>query len=72
MRVARLGHATALVFVTALFLVGPASAQMDSRDAIALQNQILELRQQMQMMQQRRGCADAGLPAGSREWWCGW
>ncbi len=34
---------------------GPALAQMDSRDAIALQNQILELRQQIQQMQQRGG-----------------
>ncbi len=34
---------------------GPALAQMDSRDAIALQNQILDLRQQMQAMQQRGG-----------------
>ena len=46
-----------LVLVTALLLAGPASAQMDSRDAIALQNQILELRQQIQMMQQRGGAA---------------
>ena len=36
---------------------GPALAQMDSRDAIALQNQILELRQQLQVMQQRGGGA---------------
>ena len=57
MRVASLGRVTALVFVTALSLGGPASAQMDSRDAIALQNQILELRQQIQIMQQRGGGA---------------
>ena len=38
---------------------GPAMAQMDSRDAIALQNQILELRQQLQTLQQQRGGAAA-------------
>ena len=38
-----------------LMMGGPAWAQMDSRDAIALQNQILELRQQVQAMQQRGG-----------------
>ncbi len=46
-----------VVLAGALLLAGPASAQMDSRDAIALQNQILELRQQIQMMQQRGGAA---------------
>ena len=40
-----------------LAMGGPALAQMDSRDAIALQNQILELRQQMQSLQQRGGGA---------------
>ena len=39
----------------ALLLGGPASAQIDSRDGIALQNQILELRQQVQILQQQRG-----------------
>ena len=38
-----------------LMASAPAWAQMDSRDAIALQNQILELRQQVQAMQQRGG-----------------
>ena len=43
-----------------MLLIGaPASAQMDSRDAIALQNQILELRQQLQVMQQQRGGGSA-------------
>ena len=42
---------------------GPALAQMDSREAIALQNQILELRQQMQSMPLRGGSA----PAPSRQ-----
>ncbi|WP_158745857.1 tol-pal system YbgF family protein [Acidisphaera sp. L21] len=39
-----------LVLAGALLMGGPAMAQMDSREAIALQNQILELRQQMQSM----------------------
>ncbi len=42
-----------LVLVGAVMMAGPAFAQMDSRDAIALQNQILELRQQIQGLQQR-------------------
>lgn len=46
-----------VVLAGALMVAGPASAQMDSRDAIALQNQILELRQQIQTMQQRGGGA---------------
>jgi TolA-binding protein len=43
------------VLAAMLLVGGPAFAQMDSRDAIALQNQILELRQQIQTMQQRGG-----------------
>ena len=44
------------VALAAMLLVGgSAFAQMDSRDAITLQNQILELRQQIQTMQQRGG-----------------
>jgi TolA-binding protein len=40
-----------------LLVGGPAFAQMDSREGIALQNQILELRQQIQIMQQNGGSA---------------
>ena len=39
----------------ALMPVGAAQAQMDSREAIALQNQILELRRDMQGLQGQRG-----------------
>lgn len=42
-----------LVLMGAVLAGGPALAQMDSREAIALQNQILELRQQMQATQPR-------------------
>ena len=40
-------------------LTVPAWAQIDSRDAIALQNQILDLRQQVQVLQQQRGGGSA-------------
>lgn len=36
-------------------IAGPARAQMDSREGIMLQNQILELRRDMQTLQQQRG-----------------
>ena len=45
----------AAVVAGTLLAGGPALAQIDSRDGIALQNQILELRQQMQILQQQRG-----------------
>jgi TolA-binding protein len=44
-----------------VLLAGPAAAQMDSRESIALQNQILELRAQIQQMQQSQG---GGYPQG--------
>jgi TolA-binding protein len=55
-------------FVVALFIVatllaaGPAVAQVDSREGIALQNQIYQLRQQLQAMQDRAG-RGGGAPA---------
>ncbi len=39
----------------AAILAGPAAAQLDSREAIVLQNQILELRRDLQSMQPQRG-----------------
>ena len=45
----------AVVLAGLVFVASPAWAQIDSRDAIALQNQILELRQQIQILQQQRG-----------------
>lgn len=43
-----------LLLVT-LLIASPASAQMDTREGIALQNQILELRRDLQMLQQGQG-----------------
>jgi TolA-binding protein len=61
MRVAGASRLAATMMVSWLVAAGPVAAQMDSRDAIALQNQILELRQQMQQLQ--RG----GSPAPQRQ-----
>jgi TolA-binding protein len=54
--------AFALVFLAA---AGPACAQMDSREGIALQNQILDLRAQLQQLQQSQGqgAAPGGYPS---------
>ena len=41
----------------------PARAQMDSREGIMLQNQILELRRDLQIMQQQRGAPSPGYYA---------
>lgn len=41
--------------VLAVAAVAPAAAQMDSREGIALQNQILELRRDLQSLQAQRG-----------------
>ena len=52
-----------LILVTALLCcaaLSPALAQMDSREGILLQNQILELRRDMQA-QQQRGAPDRGV-----------
>jgi TolA-binding protein len=54
----------AAVLACLLLSGGPALAQMDSRDAIALQDQILELRQQIQQLQQQRGGAPAPVYRG--------
>ncbi len=50
------------VLIGLLSVAGPAAAQMDSRDAITLQNQILELRQQMQQL--RNGAPPAPSRGG--------
>ncbi len=49
MRIVRAGA------VLAMLMAGPAWAQMDSREGIALQNQILELRRDLQAVQNQRG-----------------
>lgn len=48
---------------TCLLAAPAARAQMESRDAIALQNQILELRQEVQQLQQNQGGSGGSLPA---------
>ncbi|MBS7792428.1 hypothetical protein KTR66_20715 [Roseococcus sp. SDR] len=48
----------------ALALAGPALAQMDSREGIALQNQILQLRQEMEQLRSRGGSAPAPVARG--------
>ncbi len=56
------GLLTALPIMAAvLAAAGPAAAQMDSREGIVLQNQILELRRDLQQLQGGRG----GLPPPS-------
>jgi TolA-binding protein len=45
----------AVVLAAGLALAGPARAQMDSREGIALQNQILELRRDLEGLQSQRG-----------------
>jgi TolA-binding protein len=65
----------ALLMLGTTPLVTPASAQMDSREGIALQNQILELRRDIQALRSEpaRGSANTSLgggrplPAGSSE-----
>jgi len=49
----RLSSITAALL--AILAAGPARAQLDSREGIALQNQILELRRDLQAMQAQRG-----------------
>ena len=64
----RLSLPRALLLAGAILLVSvPASAQMDSREGIALQNQILELRRDMQQLQYQvgRGGVASPPPGGS-------
>ncbi len=55
--------ALALVAVLAASVSAPAAAQMDSREGIALQNQILELRRDLQAVQAQRGGGYVPPPA---------
>ena len=69
---ATVGLRGALVIAGALLLLAqPAAAQMDSREGIALQNQILQLRQEMEQLRSRGGSAPAPssgrAPAGGGE-----
>jgi TolA-binding protein len=51
----------ALILIAAC-LASPAFAQIESREGIELQNQILELRQEMQQLQQLQSQASGGYP----------
>ncbi len=59
------------VLVGPVLLGSPAMAQMDSREGIALQNQILQLRQEMEQMRSRGGSlpppSSSRAPAGGGE-----
>ncbi len=48
-------------------LAAPARAQMDSREGIALQNQILELRRDLQALQQQRGAPPPAYYGGQSD-----
>ncbi|MGX9962879.1 tetratricopeptide repeat protein [Roseomonas sp. F4] len=62
-RSAVLGSAFGIAMVLAALVVAPsAHAQMESREGIALQNQILQLRQEVEMLR-RGGSGGAVLPA---------
>ena len=52
----------AITLSAGLASTGPARAQMDSREAIALQNQILELRRDLQGFQSQRGAPSLPPP----------
>src|SRR3954466_1575893 len=61
---ARMRFVVAPFIVAACLLTGPALAQVDSREGIALQNQIYQLRQQLQAMQDQmvRGGGSGSRP----------
>ncbi|MBV9813000.1 MAG: hypothetical protein JO326_09610 [Acetobacteraceae bacterium] len=64
MRQARSGLGAAAAVAVALTCGSPARAQMDSREAIALQNQILELRRDIQILSQQSAGRPAYAPPG--------
>jgi TolA-binding protein len=53
---------TIVFAVAAMLLAAPALAQIESREGIDLQNQILELRQELQNLQQLQSQANGGAP----------
>src|SRR5947209_1631499 len=54
-----------LLFLLACWAAIPARAQMESREAIALQNQIYELRRDLQILQQQQQYRGAPPPSSS-------
>ena len=51
--------------ILGLLLTGPASAQVDSREGIALQNQIYQLRQEIQQLREQLSRGGGGSTSGS-------
>ncbi len=54
-----------IVLGAAVFAAAPVQAQMDSREGIALQNQVLELRRDLQQLRQQGGGPAIATPAPS-------
>jgi TolA-binding protein len=59
----RLGMAAGLMALALAGQPSPAHAQMDSREAIALQNQVLQLRQEVEQLRARGGAVSAPAPS---------
>ena len=59
-----LSRLVALAFGAALLAAPSASAQVDSREAIALQNQILQLRQEVEQLRRSGGGGSAAPSRG--------
>jgi TolA-binding protein len=62
----RLGSCASVLLLAAALRPGPAAAQVDSREGIALQNQILELRREMQDLERGGGQGGGGQGAAMR------
>lgn len=62
---AGLGLGRLVLVALGLALALPAAAQMDSREGIALQNQILQLRQEMEQLRSRGGAVPAPVSRGA-------
>ncbi|MGH7213092.1 MAG: hypothetical protein ACREF1_16725, partial [Acetobacteraceae bacterium] len=59
----RIALAAALMLTVAPLLAPPATAQVESREMIALQNQVLELRAQVQSLQSQLTAGGRGAVA---------
>ena len=61
----RMGVAAGMMALALAGQPSPARAQMDSREAIALQNQLLQLRQEVEQLRARGGAVSAPAPSRS-------
>jgi len=61
----RLGMAAGMMLLALAGQPSPAHAQMESREAIALQNQLLQLRQEVEQLRARGGAVSAPAPSRS-------